>query len=319
MWYFLLQVYVVMAMFSTGKALPCCWAFLPNKKEETYQIMWDVIMKKITKDGTEMIIPQSVSVDFESATIKILQKLFVGVPVVGCLFHFRQAIWRKLTNIGLSPLYFRDIDFQEWVHMVYSLSFVPTESVVAYYDKVILPRVEAKIFNADQTEDETEEETEDDGSWRYWRDEIQLFVTYLDRTWIGRKIPQSASLQDDTVRRGRPLFKHELWNQVKITVGEPEVGCSTNNAVERYNRTMKSLLGVNPNLWIIMQSLVCQEAETRVVLMNNAAGLDLTVNQGRKQEQKDIAFRLKSIVKRFADLSPELYLQCLAKHLNDGN
>jgi hypothetical protein len=68
-----------------------------------------------------------------------------------------------------------------------------------------------------------------------------------------------------------------------------------------------------------MQSLVCQEAKTRVVLMNNAAGLDLTVNQGRKQEQKDIAFRLKSIVKRVADLSPELYLQCLTKHLNDGN
>jgi hypothetical protein len=30
-------------------------------------------------------------------------------------------------------------------------------------------------------------------------------------------------------------------------------------------------------------------------LDKHAAGLDLTVNQGRKQEQKDIAFRLKSI------------------------
>ena len=82
---------------------------------------------------------------------------------------------------------------------------------------------------------------------------------------------------------------------------------------------MKSLLGINPNLWIIMQSLVSQEAETRTILMNNAAGLDLTVNQGRNQRQKDSAFRLKSIVKRFADLSPEMYLQCLAKHLNNGN
>jgi hypothetical protein len=81
---------------------------------------------------------------------------------------------------------------------------------------------------------------------------------------------------------------------------------------------MKSLLGVNPNLWIIMQSLVCQEAETRAILINNAAGLDLTVNQGRKQEQKDIAFRLKSIVNRFF-LFPGLYPQCLVKHLNDGN
>ena len=299
-------------MFSTGKALPCCWAFLPNKKEETYQLMWDAIMKKVSKDGKEQIMPQCCSVDFESATIKILQNLFVGVPVVGCLFHFRQAIWNKLKGIGLTQLYFRDIDFQEWVHMLYGLSYVPTESVVAYYDKVILPIMEAKIFNHDQNEDDPEEETEDDGSWPFWLDEIQLFVTYLDRTWIGRKIPQSE-------RRGRPLYQHKLWNQVRVTVGEPEVGCSTNNAVERYNRTMKSLLGINPNLWIIMQSLVSQEAETRTILMNNAAGLDLTVNQGRNQRQKDSAFRLKSIVKRFADLSPEMYLQCLAKHLNNGN
>ncbi len=64
--------------------------------------------------------------DFESATIKILQKLFVGAPVVGCPFNFSQS------------------------------------------------------GGLDQTEDKTEEETEDDGSWRYWRDEIQLFVTYLD-------------------------------------------------------------------------------------------------------------------------------------------
>jgi hypothetical protein len=49
----------------------------------------------------------------------------------------------------------------------------------------------------------------------------------------------SYRLQDDTLRRGMPLYtectvyKHKLWNQVKIAVGEPEVGCSTNNAVER--------------------------------------------------------------------------------------
>ena len=81
-----------------------------------------------------------------------------------------------------------------------------------------------------------------------------------------------------------------------------------------YHFNRKSLLGLNPNLWIAMQSLVSQEAETRVLPMNNAAGLVLTVNQGRKQEQKAIAFRLKSIVIRFADLSPEKYLKCLAKH-----
>ena len=114
------------------------------------------------------------------------------------------------------------------------------------------------------------------------------------------------------------LFQHELWNQVQSVVGD--ASCCTNNAVQRYNRTMKSLLGVNANLWITMQLLVSQEAETRVILMSNAAGLDLTVNQGRIQQQKDSTFRLKSIVMRCADLTPLMYMQCcLAKHLNNGS
>jgi hypothetical protein len=74
------------------------------------------------------------------------------------------------------------MDFQEWVYMVYGLSFVPTKSVLAYYDKVILSRAEAKFFNTDQKEDETEEETEDDSSWRYWRDKIKILVFGVDWT-----------------------------------------------------------------------------------------------------------------------------------------
>jgi hypothetical protein len=94
-----------MAKFTTGKGLPCCWAFLPNKTEETYHRMWECIMKKVDKDGMEQHQPIHFSVDFEAAMIKVLRNQFCGVQIVGCLFHFRQAIWRKLQEIGLTPLF----------------------------------------------------------------------------------------------------------------------------------------------------------------------------------------------------------------------
>jgi hypothetical protein len=129
-------------------------------------------------------------------------------------------------------------------------------------------------------------------------------------------------------KRGRPLFSHELWNQVKIIGGETgdtadqlEVSCTTttNNTLESYNGMMKLLLGPNPDLWKTLQSLVSQEAETRRILMNNAAGLDLTVNSGRKQLLMDSNTRLQRIVQRISDLSPEVYLRTLANHLNISN
>ncbi len=63
---------MIMARFRTGKSLPCCWALLPNKKEETYQMMWDAILNKINKDGAEDHKPEKFSIDFEAASIKVL-------------------------------------------------------------------------------------------------------------------------------------------------------------------------------------------------------------------------------------------------------
>jgi hypothetical protein len=310
-----------MAKFDKGKGLPCCWAFLPNKKEETYEKMWDCIMSKVDKNGTEQHQPAHLVIDFESAMIKNLRSRFASVPVVGCLFHFRQAVWRKLQEIGLTPLFFRDADFQEWIHMVYALCYVPLDSLVTYYESVILQRLEDKINHPsleDQPEDQEEEQGDDDGSWPFWQDEIQFFVAYIDRTWIGRKQASRGKTQER--RRGKPMMSHDVWNQVQVITenDDQETGShnSTNNTVERYNRTMKLLLGANPNLWKTMQSLVSQEAETRSILMHNAAGLDISVNAGRKQQLKDISIRLKNIVSRFHDLSPEMYLQTLASHLN---
>jgi hypothetical protein len=55
----------------------------------------------------------------------------------GCLFHFRQAVRRNLSQKRLITLYNSCNWFQYLVHMLYFLVFVPMPSVVEIYHTVI--------------------------------------------------------------------------------------------------------------------------------------------------------------------------------------
>jgi hypothetical protein len=319
--YILFQVYIIMAKFDSGKGLPCVWCLLPNKSEDAYQLMWDAILKKLNMDGTTHQ-PERVVIDFEAAVIKTLRNRIPGVPVVGCSFHFRNAIWKKLQDLGLIPFFNQDQDFQEWIRMIYALSYVPVNRVVHFYDKVILAKLDAMTSAGDPSS--TGDSLEDKGPWTDYIEEIMTFIEYMDRTWIGRKSLQASANGVQNVNRRRPMFTHDLWNQTEeeLTLDGAEsdaVVNSTNNMLESYNRTMKMLLGNRPNLWRFMESLVSQEADTRRLLVSNAAGLDLTSNPGRRQLMKDKHFRILSIIKRIDKLTEDIYLQSLAKYMDSDD
>jgi hypothetical protein len=67
--------------FSIGKSLPCCWALLPSKSEDAYQLMLDAVLRKVNRDGREEYKPSILSVDFEIVVIKILEARFPGSKI----------------------------------------------------------------------------------------------------------------------------------------------------------------------------------------------------------------------------------------------
>ena len=293
-----------MAKFGTGKGLPCCWCLLPNKKVNTYDQMWTCIMEKINMNGTEDFKPATISVDFEAASIKVVRSKFPGVKMSGCVFHQRQAIMRKIKDLGLAAFYYHVADLQELIHMIYALAYVPLEKVVSYYEEVILQSLEEKTA----VEEEDAEEDDEANPWVEYRRELDDLVAYLDYTWIGRRAARTGT-------RGPPLIVHKIWNQHDSFMSKEKMdsSCSTNNCLERYNRTMKSLVGNHPNVWAFIQSLIGQEGDTRRVFINNVSGMDIDENSGRTQHSKDNRERIQSVVLRHGDLTPTLYLQTIAK------
>lgn len=200
-----------------------------------------------------------------------------------------------------------------------ALSYVPPEKVVEYYETVILQMLEDKEQEAESSseEDKEAEEKKVNNSWGECVERIYTFVDYADRTWIGKR-SQVSTRNATAVSRRKPLFQHQLWNQFKLVVTKEEAGSleGTNNTVESFNRVLNKLLGPNPNIWEAIDCFVKQEAESRHVLVNNAAGLGLTGNTGRKKNLEQSHAMLCATVRRIDDMSPTLYLKAVACILN---
>ena len=82
------------------------WAFclLPSKSEETYRKMFTHLKNICLHHGLNLDI-QTLHLDFEKATHNAATAIWSNVAIKGCLFHLRQAWFRKVQTLGLSPDY----------------------------------------------------------------------------------------------------------------------------------------------------------------------------------------------------------------------
>ena len=312
-----------MAKFESGKGLPCGWALLPGKSSEIYTFLIDKLVEKVNADGISHR-PERICLDFEAAMLKVLQAKFPGINLTCCFFHFRKNIWEKLQALGLTRLYNKDPEFQTWVNLIASLAYVPTDKIIEYYETVVLKILDKKEAEAEEAEENGEEDGEEGngeeaaGFWSPWFDDIYSYVDYLERTYIGKRSAVTTRNTTNAVPRRKPLYPHSLWNQFKLVTADEEMQSldGTNNIVESFNRTTNRLMGQKPNIWSAIGSFISQEAETRRVLISNLAGLDHTVNQGRKKKVQQHHAMICSTVRGINDVSPLVYLKTLSNIIN---
>ncbi|CAF4262164.1 unnamed protein product, partial [Rotaria sordida] len=97
--------------------------------------------------------------------------------VIGCFFHFSQAIWRQVQRKGLVTKYKEDEYFRLNVRKLIALAFVPVDEITTGFELI-----------ANQFDDDADD-----------------LLDYFEKTWT-----------DEPKRRGtgrkKPQFDHKLWN-----------------------------------------------------------------------------------------------------------
>lgn len=153
--------------------IPLLYCLLPNKKESTYEKIWEII--KLNRPNIK---PNTAMMDFELAVIKSFQKHFPHSQVRGCFFHLNQSVYRQVQKNGLKKLYEDNEMVAIQIKMLCALAYLPEELVVEafemFMDEVNIP------------------------------DEIQQIMDYFENTYIGR--PSGKSRRPPFFEIGIDIF-----------------------------------------------------------------------------------------------------------------
>ena len=166
------QVFTVHCLYGNG-AVPCVYALLPNKNQDTYASVFQIIQQSHQQPQ-----PHSCMCDFELAAMNAFQETFPGTPITGCFFHLKQSIYRQAVDKGLRQRYIDDENIRLHIKILGSLAFVPPQDVINTFEDL----VEADTFP----------------------DEVEGLYDYFENTYIGRRQRRG---------RRAPRFGLELWNQ----------------------------------------------------------------------------------------------------------
>ncbi|CAF0870086.1 unnamed protein product [Brachionus calyciflorus] len=95
------QVYTIHALID-GRCFLMAYGLLSRKTEEMYVEFLNAVQIKLKHH------PLSITSDFEKGFINTSMKVFPKVNVFGCFFHFKQSMWRKISELGLKVIYLED-------------------------------------------------------------------------------------------------------------------------------------------------------------------------------------------------------------------
>jgi hypothetical protein len=93
---FFCQLYTIHE-YKNGQYIPLVFALFPNKSSAVYCHMWKFILEKCGEFNLTFEPKESMHI--------AIRETFPLVKISGCLFHLKQAWYRKLQNLGLAKFY----------------------------------------------------------------------------------------------------------------------------------------------------------------------------------------------------------------------
>ena len=92
------------------------------------------------------------------------------------------------------------------------------------------------------------------------RNDLQDFINYLLKTWIGPIHARSG-------QRRYPMFRHELWNKMEAVLNDED---TTTNCSEGFNNAIQLSIPHNANVFSVIKQFKAEDALMMVKLREGA-------------------------------------------------
>lgn len=99
------QLHIIFG-YSNGYTIPCVYC-LTSKKDE---LVYARVVQHIVALGRRLNLqfqPQRLTCDFEKGVMNIFSSAFPSIKMNGCFFHYSQALWQKIQELGLCRYFVR--------------------------------------------------------------------------------------------------------------------------------------------------------------------------------------------------------------------
>ena len=114
------------------KQVPLAFALMSGKRKRDYRRMLMAIRNLLP----EQITVQCVVADFEAASWKVVENALPDVRLQGCIFHWTQAIWRKVQAFGLASVYKDNDATHKYIRCIMALPFLPHEHIPTMFNEL---------------------------------------------------------------------------------------------------------------------------------------------------------------------------------------
>ncbi|KAL3691494.1 hypothetical protein R1sor_005145 [Riccia sorocarpa] len=142
------QLFTIHAFFGE-RQVPLLYVFMSNKDREAYISLFRNLKDLVVRRGRRFSSQQILS-DFESGLIPAIRDEFPQSLHRGCYFHFTQAIWRKVQQLGLSTVYTNNESVRGRIRQLMALGFLPVARVPEGLQTIIdsMPNAEYDILES---------------------------------------------------------------------------------------------------------------------------------------------------------------------------
>ncbi|KAK6178953.1 hypothetical protein SNE40_011423 [Patella caerulea] len=114
------------------KQVPLCFVLMTRRTSEDYeQVLLHI--KERYQPAVECGM-----LDFEPGCWSAIRKVFPGMKLKGCVFHWIQCVWRKVQGVGLAGTYYERKTIYNYVRSLMALPFLPADHMLAAFDKLCL-------------------------------------------------------------------------------------------------------------------------------------------------------------------------------------
>ncbi len=123
------QIYTLHAEVR-GHVVQVATCLMRNKDTGSYRQVIQALKTGVRIVTGHRLRPRTVIVDFELAAMNAFESEFPNISVKGCYFHFNQALWKHIQELGLVRAYKNDRRLKKLVKKIMALGFLPIPHVL---------------------------------------------------------------------------------------------------------------------------------------------------------------------------------------------